>query len=77
MLEKNNNSVTFKCVKDNDSSYQDHSLIKYQWKWNGEILNEDEMSDVISVENIDDNDNILYNSLHPFAFVTMIMMEKM
>ena len=72
MLEKNNNSVTFKCVKDNDSSYQDDSLIKYQWKWNGEILlNDDEMSDVISVENIDD-DNIIdkeqnYNRLECFA----------
>ena len=72
MLEKNNNSVTFKCVKDNDSSYQDDSLIKYQWKWNGEILNDDEMSDVISVENIDDNDNIIdkeqnFNRLECFA----------
>ena len=53
MLEKNNNSVTFKCVKDDlkNSSNQDNSL-KYQWKWNGEILN-DETSDVIIVENID------------------------
>ena len=67
MLEKNNNSVTFKCVKDNDSSYQDDSLIKYQWKWNGEmILNDDEMSDVISVENIDDNEQN-YNRLECFA----------
>ena len=59
MLEKNNNSVTFKCVKDDlkNSSNQDNSL-KYQWKWNGEILN-DETFDVISVEEniVDEEEN--------------------
>ena len=54
MLEKNNNSVTFKC--DSSNNQDDSSVLKYQWKWNGEILN-DETSNVISVENIDFTEN--------------------
>ena len=54
MLEKNNNSVTFKC--DSSNNQDDSSVLKYQWKWNGEILN-DETFDVISVENIDFTEN--------------------